>query len=210
MSINFKGIPALVKLRNKGKFPVINPTETVLIREKGEDSYIEISGVTAEINSKITIKIGNRSRVKIEGIQTLNTSLMITLGDDCELLIKDGQRINGPLRINQLEASKVTIGKNGLFGPCRIWTSDFHSLIDNHTKIRINPPKDVVLGDHVWLGAEALILKGSIIGDDSVVAARSVVTKSYPSNSLIGGNPSRLLKSNISWDNKLLPYNLEN
>ena len=125
-------------------------------------------------------------------------------------MIKDGQRINGPLLINQLEASKVTIGKNGLFGPCQIWTSDFHSVIDNQTKIRINPPKDVVLGDHVWLGAQALILKGSTIGDDSVVAARSVVTKSYPSNSLIGGNPSRLLKSSISWDNKLLPYVLEN
>ena len=88
MRINFKGIPALVKLLNKSKPPVINPTETVLIREKGEDSYIEISGVTAEINSKITINIGNRSRVIIEGIQTLNTRLIITLGDDCELLIK--------------------------------------------------------------------------------------------------------------------------
>jgi hypothetical protein len=47
MRVNFKGISVLVKLLNKSRSPVINPTETVLIREKGEDSDIEISGVTA-------------------------------------------------------------------------------------------------------------------------------------------------------------------
>ena len=114
------------------------------------------------------------------------------------------------MRINQLEASKVTIGKNGLFGPCQIWTSNFHSVIDNQTQLRVNPPAHIILGDRVWIGADALILKGAGIGEDSVVAARSVVTKGYPNNSLFGGNPSRLLKSNISWDIRLLPYNLEN
>jgi hypothetical protein len=130
-----------------------------MIREKGEDSSIEITGVSDEIASKMTVKIGARSRVIVEGIRVLNTSLTILLGDDCELLLKGEQYINGPMIINQFEASRVTIGK---------------------------------------------------IGEDSVVAARSVVTKGYPNNSLIGGNPSRLLKSNISWDIRLLPYNLEN
>ena len=59
---------------------------------------------------------------------------------------KGEQCINGPMVINQFEASRVTIGKSGLFGPCQIWTSDFHSVIDYQTQLRVNPPADVFLG----------------------------------------------------------------
>lgn len=57
------------------------------------------------------------------------------------------------------------------------------------------PSKEIIIGDDVWLGANAVILKGSKIGSGSIVAAGSVVTGGeFPERSLIAGNPARLVK----------------
>ena len=53
----------------------------------------------------------------------------------------------------------------------------------------------IVIEDKVWIGMDALILKGVTIGEGSVVAARSVVTKDVPPYSLVAGNPARVVKS---------------
>lgn len=54
----------------------------------------------------------------------------------------------------------------------------------------------ISIGNNVWIGWSATILKGVTIGDDSIVAAGSVVLKGdYPKRSLIGGNPAKVLKS---------------
>ena len=135
--MSFKRVIKSLNLKNRKHSPSLALAQPVLIREKGEDSLIEIVGVSDEINAKIVVKIGARSRVLVEGIETLNSSLIILLGDDCVLHMKSGQKINGPMVINQNESSTVTIGSNGLFGRCKIWTSDFHSLFDKHTKVRI-------------------------------------------------------------------------
>lgn len=57
----------------------------------------------------------------------------------------------------------------------------------------------VRIGNHVWIGARAVILKGAKIGDGCIVAAGSLVTKSFPDNCLIGGVPAKIIKENISW-----------
>jgi len=58
------------------------------------------------------------------------------------------------------------------------------------------PPKEtgkpVVIGDNVWIGTRSIIFKGVSIGNNSVVAAGSVITQRVPSNSLAIGNPARV------------------
>lgn len=53
---------------------------------------------------------------------------------------------------------------------------------------------DTVIGNDVWIGHKAVIMPGVMIGDGSIVAAWSVVTKSSPPYSVIGGNPARLIR----------------
>lgn len=55
----------------------------------------------------------------------------------------------------------------------------------------------VVLGQNCWIGRNVSILKGVTIGDNSVIAANSVVTKSIPANCIAAGNPAKVVKTDI-------------
>lgn len=52
----------------------------------------------------------------------------------------------------------------------------------------------VIIGDYVWIGANAVILRGITIGDNAVIAAGSVVTKDVPAGSVVAGVPAKVLK----------------
>ncbi|MGK2237304.1 MAG: acetyltransferase-like isoleucine patch superfamily enzyme [Pseudomonadota bacterium] len=58
---------------------------------------------------------------------------------------------------------------------------------------------EIIIGNNVFIGTQALFLPGVIIGDNCIVGANSVVTKSFPANSIIAGNPARIIKSTDSF-----------
>ena len=72
---------------------------------------------------------------------------------------------------------------------------------DNHTIMRegYNMTNEVVIGNHVWIGAGATILKGVHIGDGAIIAAGAIVTHDVESNTVVAGVPARKIKSNIQW-----------
>lgn len=53
---------------------------------------------------------------------------------------------------------------------------------------------DVMIGNDVWIGTEALIMSGVRIGDGAVIGARSVITKDVPPYAIVAGNPARLIR----------------
>ena len=55
-------------------------------------------------------------------------------------------------------------------------------------------PAPVIIGNQVWIGANATILPGVTIGDGAIVAAGAVVTKDVPANTVVGGVPARVIK----------------
>ena len=57
-----------------------------------------------------------------------------------------------------------------------------------------------MIGDHVWIGARAVVLKGVTIGDGAVIAAGAVVTHDVPAHTLVGGVPAKIIKQNIVWE----------
>lgn len=67
----------------------------------------------------------------------------------------------------------------------------------------------IVIGDYVYIGTGAQILPGVTIGDGSIVAAGSIVTKSVPENVIVGGNPARIIGDVNSFLEKILPYNVK-
>jgi len=84
---------------------------------------------------------------------------------------------------------------------CRIganfccFDSDFHGILPEH---RDNPQfvqaAPVKIGNHVFIGQNVTILKGVSIGDNVVIGSGAVVTKSFPDNVILGGNPAKVIK----------------
>lgn len=74
-----------------------------------------------------------------------------------------------------------------------IMDNDFHYIGANDNS------KPIYIGDDVWIGCHSLILKGVNIGDGAVIAAGSIVTKDVPSYSVVGGNPAKVIKTNVQW-----------
>lgn len=108
----------------------------------------------------------------------------IFLGEDCF--------INFNCTI--LDEAKVTIGDNAFLGPdVSIYTA-CHPLEPDRRNRFIEWAEPVTIGNNVWIGGDATILPGVTIGDNVVIGAGSVVTKSFPSNVVIGGNPAKIIK----------------
>jgi acetyltransferase-like isoleucine patch superfamily enzyme len=72
--------------------------------------------------------------------------------------------------------------------------SDFHEIDPATRDNSVGLVKPVTIGDNVWIGSRAMILKGANIGNNSVIAAMSVVTSSIPANCVAAGVPARVIR----------------
>lgn len=167
---------------------------------QGKGNRIEIENGSILFKCKIAVrgdnclvKIGKDSVVKYSSINCEDNSNIVTIGA--------GTHICGKTNIGCIESTKITIGRNCLFSSdIEIRSGDSHGIFDSQG-IRINHSKDVIVGDHVWLGHGVTILKGVNIANDVVIGTGAIVTKSIgESNCVVVGNPARVVRNNIAWD----------
>ncbi|CAN5565441.1 hypothetical protein BH11PLA2_BH11PLA2_05060 [soil metagenome] len=114
-----------------------------------------------------------------------------------ELVIGNGTFIGHGCGFNA--GKSIRIGKHCLLATgVLIYDLDGHPLdADARRRGESSPAAEilpVVIGDDVWIGSGAVILKGVTIGDRAVIAARSVVTKDVAADSVVAGNPARVIR----------------
>jgi acetyltransferase-like isoleucine patch superfamily enzyme len=103
------------------------------------------------------------------------------------------------------EPGRIAIGERCLIASGTSFTiSDMHSIIDIKSGQRINPAKDIVLGEKVWLAEDVRVLKGAKIGSGSIIGIRSIVTNSIPENSLAVGVPAKVIRTDVTWKTELI------
>ena len=117
---------------------------------------------------------------------------IVNCGETPVLKIGNGVSIGDRTEIHV--GKEVTIGDGTLISwDCCIMDRDYHAIGDAEIM------KPVHIGNHVWIGCKAVILKGVTIGDGAVIAAGAIVTKDVPPRCVVGGNPARVIKENIDW-----------
>lgn len=93
-----------------------------------------------------------------------------------------------------LDVCEVTIGDGTQIGPAVQIIAADHPRDPGQRRAGLEMGLPVVIGRNVWIGGGAMILPGVTIGDDAIVGGGSVVTRSVPAGTTVGGNPARPLR----------------
>ncbi len=136
--------------------------------------------------------------VRLSGKPSMSFGRPAADGTPPELIIGDGTFIGHACGFNV--GRSVRIGCHCLFATgVLVYDLDGHPLDAASRRAgEPTPPeavRPVVIGDDVWVGSGAMILKGVTVGDRAVVAARAVVTRDVPADAIVAGNPARIVRS---------------
>ncbi len=94
----------------------------------------------------------------------------------------------------------VRIGDECMFSHgITMYVSDFHGIYDDGTGEPLNFGGDIVIGNHVWIGAGVTVLKNSAVGDDSVIGTRALVCGKYPPHCVVAGVPGQVIREGVNW-----------
>ena len=120
-------------------------------------------------------------------------NVFITYTPDSRIAVGSGTRLNGA---GVMAYTTVEIGPRCILGSTVIFDSDFHPLDPAHRHDADAPvaTRPIVVGPNVWLAGQSAVLKGTRIGENSVVAFRAVVSGEVPANVVVAGNPARIVK----------------
>jgi acetyltransferase-like isoleucine patch superfamily enzyme len=141
-----------------------------------------------------TLKIDECAEVIVHGDFSFRTGIFLSVNKGARLEIGSG-RTNRDVDITCFNSIKI--GNNVLISKgVMIRDSDSHTII----KQGYCQSKPIVIGNNVWIGMRAVILKGVTIGEGSIVAAGAVVTKDIPPHTVAGGVPARVIRENVTWN----------
>ncbi len=136
--------------------------------------------------------------VVFKGTAVIGQGSKVCTGPDGTLVLGDNLSITGESTLVAYDS--VQIGADCLLSwDVLIMDTDFHDITDENGLV-INPPKPVVIGDHVWIGCKSLVLKGAVIPDASVIAANTFVSKALSApGAVYVGSPAHCVKENVIW-----------
>ena len=218
----------MLSFKNKLKHIPLVGDMLVQIKKLVAEKPSPIKGNNNRINNKGTFKnvtydiVGNNNEVRIGENTFISDTLIFIRGDHHRIIVEDNCVVSGGewwieddhcslilhsyttiehahLAITE-PFSILEIHRDCMLAKqVEIRTGDSHSIIDNETGLRINKAANVVLKEHVWVGAHVKILKGVTIEAHSVIATASVVTNDIPSFSIAAGIPAKVIRTNIDW-----------
>ena len=113
---------------------------------------------------------------------------------DCGKNIHVGDRVFINQNCTFYSLAEIIIGDDVMVGPNVSLITSEHPVAPSQRRAHLLG-KPIIVGNGVWIAAGATIVGGVTVGENSVVAAGSVVTRDVPPNTLVGGNPARIIRS---------------
>ena len=173
----------------------------ILYREPLLRYRAEAVGRRLNLEGALPLIIGN-GRIRIGddvAIGTQNTWIVgFKVSTDAQLII--GHRVYVGYQTSLSVAMRVEIGDDTMLAShVQIYDNISHPISPSrrlrHESFTLDEASAVIVGRNCWIGTGALIMRGVTIGDNSVVAAATVVTSDVPPDSLVAGNPARIIRS---------------
>ena len=152
------------------------------------------------------LTIGNNCTIKSSLLSNLmglySRTIIVTRAPEAEIAIGNNVGISGTTIYAR---KKITIGDNTCIGGnCKILDNDFHPIDwEERNKLMSDvhggdssliPAKEIKIGKNCFIGCNSIILKCTVLGEGCVVGAGAVVAGKFEANSIIAGNPARVIR----------------
>src|SRR6201995_4594839 len=180
-----------------------NDDRTKIIYARTPESAAMLANVKRAM--AITATLNRLTFNDADEIRAVFSELIGKKVDDSFLLIPpfytaggDEIRVGRNVFVNQnctfYDLGGLDIGDDVMIGPNVSIITSGHPIAPSQRRAGVTA-KPIVIERNVWIGASATIIGGVTVGENSVIAAGSVVTKNVPPNTLVGGNPARVIRS---------------
>lgn len=110
----------------------------------------------------------------------------------CNIYI--GENFFANFNLTILDEAEVRIGNNVFIGPNVSMYTACHPLEPEVRNTGVEWAEPITIGNNVWIGGGATILPGVTVGDNAVIGAGSVVTRDVPGNTVVAGNPAKVIR----------------
>lgn len=169
---------------------------------RGTGNKVIIGKKTVVNNSKLIIS-GSNNTVEIgDQVRIGKNSSFRIVGNNLTIRIGNRTTTNSCIEFNAHNAN-IFVGDDCMIANhVHIRTSDDHDILDRETNQVLNPSKDVIIGNKVWLTPETIVMKGVHVGDGAILATRTIVTHDVAPHTIVAGIPGKCTKTNISWNHK--------
>lgn len=167
-----------------------------------EDEMLKTFNILSQEALKITMEINNKYHTPEEIVDLFSKltgrnvdksfRLFPPFHTDCGKNIKVGKNVFINACCKFQDQGGIEIGDGVLIGHNVTLATLNH---DERPEFRQNIyPKPIKIGDNVWIGSNATILQGVIIGDGAIIGANAVVTKDVPENTIVAGIPAKIIR----------------
>ena len=163
-----------------------------LLRRRLTNRRLESDGI-AFIGPRVVLQIGRRGRVQLGRWSWLGHGTKIRCHEG---LVSIGAKSVLGQECTISAYQHVSIGRECVIAD-RVMMIDFdHGMVEVDRPIRLQGiyKRDVRVGNNVWIGYGACILRGVTVGDNAVIGTNAVVTKDVPANAIVGGVPARVIR----------------
>ena len=187
------------KVKKGVKTPLINLKHTVIQLDEGARLILNGRLRVGEKQVRRS-KLETRILVEKNAVMQVNRPFTVYAGSYVRVIEKGKLVFKGDGFINENVqitcGDRIEIGKGCFIGRDVVIRSyDAHEI--KKEGYQVSAP--IVIGDHVWIGQGATILKGVTVGEGGVIAAGAIVTKDVPAHSIVAGVPAKVVEENVEW-----------